>query len=89
MSENKREKVKITIQCGEDTRVIECHGVALATITDDGENYACNACLTGHMSRVDLLCLKECVEENLVDRIDQNIKPEDPMAILLGIFGGK
>lgn len=87
MSENKRKKVKVTIEFGDDTRVIECDGVALTAITDDGEVYNCKCSLVGNLSQPDLRCLKDCVEEKLVANIDQHIEPE--VGVLLGILEDK
>lgn len=75
MSENKREKVKITIEVpGEETKVIECHGVALTTLEDLGDKYNAGAAVIGKMCVNDLEILKHTAENELIESIDSSIE---------------
>lgn len=95
MSENKREMVKITIELPDgNIQVLECHGLAMTTLTDKGDKYDCGVALMGNVSIPDLIALRENAETNLVEAIDQSIKShssnsKNPLAGLLAILGGR
>lgn len=70
MSENKRGKVKITIEYDGDTEVIECNGVAFTTLEDLGDRYSSAVAVVGEMSVKDLTQLKRNVKTDLVGSVD-------------------
>lgn len=74
MSENKREKVKITIEVpNREPQVIECHGVALTTLEDLGDKYSMGAAVIGDMCINDLRALKDNAENELTEAIDESL----------------
>jgi hypothetical protein len=94
MSENKREMMKITIETPEhETRVIECHGIAAATIEDNGDKYSFGTLVCGNMSIKDLLALDEHVKDELVSVLEKQIiahsEPRDILKALLGVLKGE
>lgn len=94
MSENKREMVKITIEMPDhETRVIECHGIAATTLTDDGDKYNCGTLVAGAMSMKDLLALHDNVKDELISALESQIvahtKPEDFVKAVLSMLKGE
>ena len=75
MSENKREMVKITIEMPNcEPQVMECHGVALTTLEDVGEKYNASVAVVGNMSIADLRHLKNNIENELAEAVDNSIE---------------
>lgn len=92
MSENKRKMVKVTIEAPNgDTQIFEAHGIAAVTVEDKGDRYSCRCALVGDMSVPDLLALREAVEEDLVEGIDQTIghySKKHPLGKILAALRG-
>lgn len=92
MSENKREKVKITIEIPNcETRVLECDGVALTTIEDLEDKYNCGVAVIGNLSIPDVLALKQTTENELVDALEHNLRDcarKHPLAAIFCHLGG-
>lgn len=94
MSENKREKMKITIELPDGkTEVIECHGAALTTLIDNDDRYNCGTLIAGLMSLKDLVALHENVEDELRVALERQIllhtKPSDLLKAVLGTLKGE
>lgn len=66
MSENKREKMKVTIEFDGNTRVIECDGIAGMLVEDTGDGHRMSCLLMGNLNTGDLICLHENVRHKLL-----------------------
>lgn len=73
MSENKREKMKITIEFDGSVRAIECDGIAGMTLEDTGEGHKMSCLLMGNLSLGDLICLHENVEKELLKTLKKQV----------------
>ena len=94
MSENKREKLKITIELPDgNTQVLECHGIAATTLTDEGDKYDCGTVIIGKMCLKDLLALHDNVGDELITTLEKQIiahtEPKDLLKAVLGVLKGE
>ena len=87
----KRKKTKITIECeGQPPQTIEANGIAAAVLTDgdDSEHYGLKCLIVGTMTCEDLLCIRDGVEDELMDALNgaiiQSMTPADLMRVLMG-----
>lgn len=95
MSDKKRDLMKITIDDGDDTKVLECHGIAGVTLEDTGDCHKMAVVLVGNLSVADLIALHDNIEKELLPLLKKQIvdrylssNSKDKLGVLLGTLLG-
>ena len=89
MSENKREKMKITLEMADgNTRVIECDGIAGLTFTDlEGDKHQSGVVIAGMFADSDFMEIHHDIKTTLLpaleDKIVENLSPKDMLKVVL------